>query len=354
MEKVKTRSYPLDFLKIIATIFIVFHHFQQNTKVYYEGWINYWGGWFEFGYMVEFFFVLSGYFMYRYVSKIQNGELTLAKWVTIRAKRLLPMVAITAVAYEISIFVYRRITGMTWAIFGELSIWGTVITALGIQESWGFPNPGVNNPVWYISVLLACYVIFYILCALSKKLQCSPLYFFVAMVLFGVGIHTFGINKPFQTWQMARGYFSFFFGVLLAAFVARNVISKKLTAASIAVLVGAGILFYHKEYALREPYVYILTFLVFPALILLCETVTAKKIFRHKVWGTVGSITFHVYLWHSPMFPLMYCLLPLMGITLNFSARWTMYLFLLVAFVIGTLSFFFIEKPINRLLDKKK
>ena len=59
------RKYSLDVLRIIATILIVFHHYGQVTGLYLEGHINYWNGRFYFGYVVEFFFLLSGYFMYR-------------------------------------------------------------------------------------------------------------------------------------------------------------------------------------------------------------------------------------------------------------------------------------------------
>ncbi len=57
------RKYSLDVLRIIATILIIFHHYGQVTGLYLEGHINYWNGRFYFGYVVEFFFLLSGYFI---------------------------------------------------------------------------------------------------------------------------------------------------------------------------------------------------------------------------------------------------------------------------------------------------
>ena len=44
--------------------------------------------------------------------------------------------------------------------------------------------------------------------------------------------------------------------------------------------------------------VFILTFLIFPSLILLCTTHFIKKIFSHKVWYFLGNVSYEVYLWH--------------------------------------------------------
>lgn len=72
MEKKNTREYSLDFLKVVATIIIVFHHYQQGFGVAFSK-FNFAGGKFYFGYIVELFFVLSGYFTYKYIKKIAGG-----------------------------------------------------------------------------------------------------------------------------------------------------------------------------------------------------------------------------------------------------------------------------------------
>lgn len=208
------RKYSLDVLRIIATILIVFHHYQQVTGVYYEGHINFYNGRFYFGYVVEFFFLLSGYFMWRYVEKIENG-LSFPKFFAPRALRLLPLVFIGGITYEVLLYIYQQTCGGDW--FGvSITVWGVIIDALGIQDGWVFTNPMVNNPTWYISVLLLCYVVFYLLTYLSKRWQVPHAYLFAFMVLLGCGIQTYGINLPFLNGSSCRGYYAFFFGVLLA------------------------------------------------------------------------------------------------------------------------------------------
>ena len=55
----KKRDYSLDLLRIFATTIIIFHHYQQGSGAVYK-YINFWGGGFYFGYLVELFFILSG------------------------------------------------------------------------------------------------------------------------------------------------------------------------------------------------------------------------------------------------------------------------------------------------------
>ena len=58
-KNLSERIYPLDTLKFTAAILIVFHHFQQSTGACFSG-INFYGGKFYFGNLVELFFILSG------------------------------------------------------------------------------------------------------------------------------------------------------------------------------------------------------------------------------------------------------------------------------------------------------
>lgn len=65
----KSRNIVLDTLKILATSFIVCHHYQQILEIKFSK-FNFFYGKFYFGWFVELFFVLSGFFMYKYIEKI--------------------------------------------------------------------------------------------------------------------------------------------------------------------------------------------------------------------------------------------------------------------------------------------
>ena len=70
------------------------------------------------------------------------------------------MLLIGAVLYEFFLVTYHRIYTSSWMDI-TASFWGIIIDALGIQDGLVLSNPCVNNPTWYISVLLLCYIIFY-------------------------------------------------------------------------------------------------------------------------------------------------------------------------------------------------
>ena len=169
----KNRSYSLDFLKIISTILIVFHHYQQVLNIELKG-INFYGGKFYFGYLVEFFFLVSGFLMFNYIEKIKVG-LTFKDFFVRRIIRLMPLIIIAAISYEILLCIYPKVFG---DYFYNLKpdFWGLIISMLGIQAGWSFENPMINNPMWYISVLVLCYIIFYILTKISISKKYNYIY----------------------------------------------------------------------------------------------------------------------------------------------------------------------------------
>ena len=352
MEKT-THNYSLDFLKIVAATGIVFHHYQATTGVRFENFINFKGSWFDWGYLVELFFILSGYFTYRYISVIREGSVTLFDWWKKRALRLLPMCAISVVAFEIIILIYNSI--FTQPLWNQsVSIWNTFIAAIGVQEGWSFFNPVINNSVWYISVLMLCYILFYVFTALSAKIKCNPLYFYVAVIFFGIGIRIYGIEKPFMNWQVSRGYYAFFFGLLLAAYISKYGIRKKEIVISSILTVGLILVFIFCPQYATQHINFIITFLLFPSIIILFETKPAHMIFRHKIWETISGISFEVYLWHLPLMVLWCLIRDSANWYPNMNSVWSMMIFTLASWAVGTIMYFCLERPITRCVTGTK
>lgn len=346
----KERQFSLDILKVMATIFIVFHHYQQITGTHLER-FNFYGGWIYFGNFVEFFFILSGYFMYHYVEKIGNSskDMNFKDFIFQRISRLLPYSAISVIVFEILAYMYFQLYGDIY-FYHTPSIWGTIIAILGIQAGWVFKNPLVNNPTWYISVLILCYIIFYILTYIAKKKDINPCYLYIIMIFVGIGIHTYNIELPFLNYQSARGYFSFFYGLIFARYLETHRLGKK-TYIGCSVIIVALIYFLSQEHILVSQDVeYLMTFLFFPALIILFLSNPVKKMCRYGWIGTLSKISFHVYIWHMPAHLFLCVIFKLFGWNIGFQSGVRMILFTLGCFAIGAFSYYFIEKPITQWL----
>ncbi len=334
----QTRDHSLDFLKIIATILIVFHHYQQITGVVWDNHINFYNGSFYWGYIVELFFVISGYVTFHYIAKIKNGT-CFKDFYFKKIRRLLPLVACSAILYEILLYTYQSLYHTDW--FGiQINIFGIFIDSLGIQNGWGFSDPMVNYPTWYISVLLLCYIIFFIAIYISKKTNIPELYFYLFLILAGCGITTYELNLPFMTAQTARGYYAFFTGIVLAVILNKYRINYKMILASILSIVTIlYMIVTHSEW-IPQGLIYILTFILYPAIIIIFQSDPFKKLFVHKFWGIWGNISFNVYIWHNPMFLLMFIVLKLTSWNPDLSKISSMYFYCLIAEIVGLLFYF--------------
>lgn len=347
----KNRQYSLDFLKIIATLFILFHHYQQFVSNVFDSGINYYGGIFNFGYMVELFFILSGFFMFPYMERVKNG-LTFKKFFATRYLRLIPLVAITAFAYQFFSFIHIKLVGAAWFMYSR-DIWSTLVASLGFQEGWVFvDNTYVNYPVWYISVLLVCYILFYFVTYLSQKLKISSRYFYLGLIFLGIAIISYGWNFPFMNIYNARGYYAFFTGVLLSTYYFERNTTKResLICACITITLIGLIVF--KYNLVSNGISYLCTFILFPAIVLLFKSSAICKIFSHKIYQTLASIAFNAFLWHMTLIVILLTIAKAVTTGINFLCRPSMWCFAIISFLVGTASYFLLEKNINKWLKK--
>lgn len=341
------RDYSLDVIKILATIIIVFHHYQQTIGGHFK-FIDFYGGKFYFGYIVELFFLLSGYFMYRYIDKIKNG-LNFKKFFKKRYLRFFPLVALTSIVYSVLLYIYTNVLHLKW--FGyKVSLWGTIISSLCISEGFGLSNPCINYPNWYISVLLICFIVFYILVQISIKNKIPINYLFIIMIIIGFGIRTYNIKLPFMTPNVARGYYSFFFGLLLYDILMKYKINRFIKIISLLFVILIPILI-HYDIPIFKDVNYLMTFLYYPALIIIFKYTRINKLFKKSFISTISEVTFDVYLWHNVLLLFMCLLIKAFKITINLASLKIMICFTIASFIVGFVSYYVFEKPIkNRIL----
>ena len=342
-----------DVLKVIATILIVFHHYQQITGTFWKSGINFWGGEFYFGYLVELFFLISGFLAFRYIKRMKEG-ISFVGSVKGKFFRFFPLTLICAIVSTLLAHLYIIFYGNVFWKVDTYSLWTILITAIGIQAGWGIEDPMINSPTWYISVWFLCHIILYIIVYISKRIHISEKYFFVCMIFIGLGIDYYSIRLPFFNEFTSRGYFAFFYGIIMVDIVSmlKNDKREKLWyAASVLLAFIIPYLIYKRYWLVTKDEQYILTFIYYPALIFLCTSKHLCRIFNCKLIEKAGQISYNVYMWHFPLIIAMYVIISIFNLNLDCIYRiQTMFLFTIACFGVGIISFYFIEKPIEKFI----
>lgn len=353
-EQHATQHYlSLDFLKIIGTFIIIFGHYQMFMGVQFEH-INFSRSGFPVGQtMVYLFFVISGVLMQRYIAPIANGEVSFYSFMGKRVIRLMPMTAITAVAYEIAILIFHCLTGTSWqAITSEMGIEGIagldvfamLASMAGVSAGWFYQGPMVNGVTWYISVLILLYIVFWCSIRVAAHLGTHSKYAFIIMVFIGILIWHFRLNIPFFNIYSAKGYICFFIGAFIGQHIENGI---QRTLASFGYLgfimcVVCVVYVYYKAAKFTDQL--FLMIVGCPSLIILCLTEPIRSVFHSRMWGKLGAITFDVYVWHYILIILLRALNSGLNLNLPYDSRWFMILFALFCFVFGGISYFYLEK----------
>ena len=307
---------------MVLTACVLFHHYQQLTGTFFYRGINFYGGKFYFGYIVEVFFLMSGFFMVPYVAKIRD-KMSFPAFFGKRLIRLLPSMIVATLAYDIALFFYVRLCNGTLRYPTDINVFGSIITALGIG-SWSITKDFEINPIcWYVSVLLLCYILMYIFVLISKITKIPAGILLSIPMIAGVvitNVTEFSII-PFLSTRIARGYIHFFGGLLLGI-----------------IIFG----FFGKDNKAKKE-----------------EKMDEKNNQEKKIGiacliktiiNKIGEATLDIYLIQLPMLLLFFIIAHYTG--LNLVSGKTMVLYAFCTFVVGGLYYFLIGKRIHSLLLK--
>lgn len=266
----------LDILKFFSAILIAFHHFQGTVggklKLF-----NFFGGSFYFGYLVELFFLISGILIYKYIKLIDNG-MNFKDFFLRRFLRYSGMVIVSVIFYECVIFICNQYTNINpqFPVYGrpKCSLFYSIITAFSIQCGWCFEYDAwnyVNAPLWYISVLQFCYIAFYFLTYISRKININVMYIYIAVITVAIGVRTYNICLPFINTNISRGIVAFFTGLIIVEI--KNKIglnNRKILFGALLTLFIIPITWSFKRNFVYENFTsfsYVLLFLYYPSLL---------------------------------------------------------------------------------------
>lgn len=288
--------------------------------------------------------------MFNYIERIKEG-LTFKEFFLRRIIRLMPLIIIGAISYEILLYIYPKIFG---DYFYNLKpdFWGLIISMLGVQAGWTFENPMINNPMWYISVLLLCYILFYILTKISISKKYNYIYFYIFFIFLGLSIQKNGTDLAFFNSYTARGFYAFFFGLVFSILFNNYKIGKLIKILSIFLLIFITYLILKHYYVIEKSINYTLTFIYYPILIIIFNFDIIKRILSSKIIGKIGEISFNVYVWHGGFILLLSIINKYYSFNINFASYKTMIIFTIILYIFGVISYYFIEKHSRNIILK--
>lgn len=254
---------------------------------------------FTHGYIaVDFFFILSGYFLYRsYIKhKYDAFSYTVAK-----LKRFYPeYIIVFAAAFLMKLQILLRSNDIITVLFNAISE-GLLINGIGLFGG------SVNPPSWYVSVLLIGGGILYEVLFYNRRLALSVV--FPLFVLFSY-TYLLGFNGSIEQFAtvgfvcqpLFRGMAGMALGIVLSAFSLRysEMLSCKhviLDVVSMIAVIVVGILLFYKQNYDN------MALLAFCMLILSCSISNSlvNRIFQSQIWAKLGGITFEMLLVHAPV-----------------------------------------------------
>ena len=330
----------LSILKILAALFIIFHHFQQLDKTTFE-YINFYGGKFNFGLLVELFFIISGYFTAKSYFNNKNFNTV---FILKKVLRLFPFALLSTLITFIFHYVYFFLNGSY--LFDQQFNWKQISTSfLLINQGWIIEFfPAINNPTWYLCVLIWLLIVFVGLNLLSKKTNINPLYLYSGLIILGlIGLRQ-KWNLPFLFSHDCRGYIAFFLGVITFT-ITNKYSSKHIVKTNLLILVFVPIIYFF----LRKQYYTILLF--FTSLVSL--SITSKEIIPNtKTINLLEASSFECYLWHVPL----NYLLRIIADTYSFEipkSFWVMIVFALIVETTSIYIYIYISNGLSTIVCKR-
>lgn len=239
-----------------------------------------------------FFFMVSGFLIsYVYKKKIRDDLYTLPHFLGRRLNKLYP-------TYIASMIIPICINGLP-----NLKV--LTLNFLLMMTGWVEDYTAINSPCWFLSQLLLCYIIHFILIKVIKEEY--YIYSLVLMVVWGAILLKMNLQVPFCYMHDGEGFRNYFMGCLVWELYSKcnekNVNYKYIGYIGIGlwigVFVGSSIFGLQK---IAGDIDFVFGFLLIPSLFLVVLDWTwGKKILELHVLQRLGGLSIYIFFWHVPV-----------------------------------------------------
>jgi peptidoglycan/LPS O-acetylase OafA/YrhL len=312
---------------------------------------------FSFSYtysMMEFLFLLSGFKMFKYFELIKDNDLGFFDFMKKRFKRLYPLYFLSTIVMTIGLLIYLSIAGEPW--YDRRAEGYHVIMNLLCIQTWNSDKSTINGPLWFVSVLVFCLILFYVISRIASKVK-DGLWLMGIPVVIGILFTTSGQPWPLLNSSMCRGYIAFFLGVLVVSFAykikRRNANIYSCTAIVLYILYQIfGRTYIYEETPLLSRSLPALFMLYIPLILLVVRNPFLDKIIGNKVFCSLGVISYALYTLNFPFYLWLEIYNLFAGVDLPYGKTQMYWIMPVVQIGLAVLIYFFVEKPINKSLEK--
>lgn len=312
---------------------------------------------------VELFFIISGLLFQKiYVERIENGQ-SFHQFMLRRILRLYPVMLATIFVMYILQGVIIHQTGAGWNEEATISLKALFVDCVFAGPVWINGSMTQNAPIWYISVLLVCYMVAFGITKLRHLLiskyhlsgKTTGLLFACPFIL-GILMRYILLDGILWNRYISRGYISFFLGIFLGVFLELYPSCSKKAKAGIktvcVIMILLVMLLYNSGLTAMviDDLSFTLCIYVFPALIVVLYNINwLNRICSMKIPEYLGKISFGIYIWNFPIFAFWYLLYINGCLPWNPASYGFVGVNILVHLIIAVLSYECIEK---RLTDR--
>ncbi|HEI8865688.1 TPA: acyltransferase [Serratia odorifera] len=293
------RFIVLDSFRGICALCVVFHHFNVR------GSITEWGLFRNATFMVEFFFVLSGFVLTHAYSKRDFDWAAMKKFAITRTFRLFPLHIIMLIVF-IFLELAKLIAQSKGIDFNKPAFSGVnapiqILPNILLLQSWltSAATLSFNYPSWSISVEYYLYAIFAIVLLFSQKAKSSLVIVF--LIISSVGF--LGLLVPAITILKTEALsgLACFFGGAITYIIYNNSQPGKLPRLFFSMLEVASILICYYAVTLSYEYKEILTSVLFCVTIYIFsfEIGVLSSLLKRSVFEFFGKISFSIYMTHA-------------------------------------------------------
>lgn len=361
-KKVKQKKQPekklyklLDILKFICSILIAcMYHYRNDfpgmfplenipgiKQISIHGWL-----------LVELFFILSGFFFFNsYYDKIVKKKENIKTFFKKRFIRLIPVAAITSIIMFILQQVYIKLNGVYW-MWEANDLSDLLLQVSGFQFWLNTKSLSLNNAVWYVSVLLLCYVVYYYVVKFAAKKK-NKLFILLPVILTFI-VQNYQLNIPLLNWNVQRGIISFGIGIFLGYIISKQKSINKLSIISLICLILSGVLYLTIGLEQIGDLTLVLNIIVYPSIIiLLIKLEEFINFIKPNVSRFLANISFGIYLWNLPIQLLTIIISQVFKLKFNYGSIIFLIIQILIHIFVAILSFYLIEKKLVRRLETK-